>query len=311
MIGAKPYASPCISGNQQSKFDGDPLSDPTPYHHIVGALQYCTLKRPDIAFTVNQLCQFLHAPTTTRMTAAKRVLRYLKGTLDHGFYYTNGSLQLNAFCDADWAGAPDDRDRRSTTGIGVFLGHCLISWIAKKQAVVSRSSTEAEYRSMAIATADLYWLRMLFHDLCIPLTSTPVLWCDNIGALALASDPVFHARTKHIEIDYHFIWEKIINKDVHAKYISTAGQVVDIFTKGLTSARFLLLPNKLMVLSPSMCLKGAVNQDMAIVTPAKENVGTTSFLGNRKDHSSSQKLKSHTHRKQQVCFYSKDLINFV
>ena len=120
----------------------------------------------------------------------------------------------------------------------MFLGPCLISWTAKKQAVVSRSSTIAEYRSMAIATADLYWLRMLFHDLRISLTSTSVLWCDNIGALAFASNPVFHIRTKHIEIDYHFIREKILNKDIHAKYISTVDQVVDIFTKGLTSARF-------------------------------------------------------------------------
>jgi hypothetical protein len=119
-------------------------------------------------------------------------------------------LQLNAFCDADWAGAPDDH--RSTTRISVFLGPCLISRIAKKQAVVSHSSIEAEYRSMAIATADLYSLRMLFHDLRISFTSTPILWYDNIGALALTSNPVFHARTKYIEIDYHFIQEKILNK---------------------------------------------------------------------------------------------------
>jgi hypothetical protein len=156
MIGAKPYASPCISGCQLSKFDGDPLPNPTPYRHIVGALQYCTLTRPDIAFLVNQFCQFLHAPTTTRMIAAKRVLRYLKGTLDHGLYYTKGSLQLNAFCDVDWVGALDDCCY--TTRIGVFLGPCLISWTTKKQAVVSCLSTEAEYHSMAIATMDLYWL---------------------------------------------------------------------------------------------------------------------------------------------------------
>jgi hypothetical protein len=152
MIGAKPYASPCISGSQLSKFDGDPLSNPTPYCHIVGALQYCTLTRPAIAFTVNQLCQFLHVPTTTHMTAAKQVLCYLKGTLDHSLYYTKGSLQLNAFCDADWANALDDR--RSTIGVGVFLGPCLISWTAKKYAVVSHSSTEAKYRSMAITIAN-------------------------------------------------------------------------------------------------------------------------------------------------------------
>jgi hypothetical protein len=109
---------------------------------------------------------------------------------------------------------------------------------------------------------------MLFHDLRISLTSTPILWCDNIGALALASNLVFHARTKHIEIDYHFIREKILNKDIQAKYISTANQVADIFTKGLTSARSLLRHDKLMVRSPPMCLKGAVNQESL----AKKNV---------------------------------------
>jgi hypothetical protein len=154
MIGAN--ASPCILGGQLSKFDGDPLPDPTPYRHIVNALQYCTLTRPDIAFLVNQFCQFLHAPTTTHMTIAKRVLQNLKGTLDHGLYYTKGSLYLNAFYDANWVRTLDDRC--STTGIGVFLGPCLVSWIAKKQVVVSCSSTEAEYHSMAIATTDLYWL---------------------------------------------------------------------------------------------------------------------------------------------------------
>jgi hypothetical protein len=109
MVGAKPYNSPCISGSKLSKFDGDPLPDPSLYRHLVGALQYCTLTRPDIAFSVNQLCQFLHAPTTQHFTAAKRVLRYLKSTITHGLHYTKGSLQLNVFCDSDWAGSPDDR----------------------------------------------------------------------------------------------------------------------------------------------------------------------------------------------------------
>jgi hypothetical protein len=98
----------------------------------------------------------------------------LKHTPDHGLLYTKGQLHLQAFCDSDWAGCPDDR--RSTSGYGIFLGNCLVSWSAKKQAVVSRSSTEAEYCSMALTTVELFWLRMLFQELRISLAVAPVLW---------------------------------------------------------------------------------------------------------------------------------------
>ena len=103
----------------------------------------------------------------------------------------------------------------------------------------SRSSTEAEYRSMSISTAELFWLRMLFKELAIPLSLAPVLWCDNVSTLALASNPIYHARTKHIEVDYHFIRKKVLNGDILIKFISTLDQVADIFTKGLYSSIFL------------------------------------------------------------------------
>lgn len=114
---------------------------------------------------------------------------------------------------------------------------------------------------MAIATTELYWIRMLLKDLAVPLLSTPTLWCDNMGAMALASNPVCHARTKHIELDYHFIREKVLNKDISIQFISTHDQPADIFTKGLTSARFLLLRSKLMIFPPPIRLRGDVNQD--------------------------------------------------
>jgi hypothetical protein len=214
MLGSKATRSPCSSSSKLSKFDGEPLVDPFEYRSVVGALQYCTFTRPDLSFAVNQLCQHLQSPTSTHWTTAKRVLRYLKNTADHGLLYTKGSLHLQAFCDSDWVGSPDDR--RSTSGFEVFLGNCLISWSAKKQPMVSRSSTEAKYRSMAITTAELFWIRMLF-----PLSFSLVLWCDNVNALALASNPIFHARTKHIEVDYHFIREKVVNGDILVKFIST------------------------------------------------------------------------------------------
>jgi histone deacetylase 1/2 len=131
--------------------------DSTKYRSMVGALQYLTLTRPDICYAVNKVCQYLHAPTTVHWTAAKRILRYVKSTITVGLTFTrSSSTQVSAFSDADWAGCVDDR--RSTGGFVVFFGPNLISWSAKKQATVSRSSTEAEYKSLADATAEVIWV---------------------------------------------------------------------------------------------------------------------------------------------------------
>jgi hypothetical protein len=136
---------------------------------MVGALQYLTLTRPDIAYAVNKICQYLHAPTTIHWTAAKRVLRYVKHTFDVGLTFMRSrSTLVSAFSDADWAGCADDR--RSTGGFAVFFGPNLISWSAKKQATVSRSSTEAEYKSVANATAKVIWLQSLLAELGVRLT---------------------------------------------------------------------------------------------------------------------------------------------
>jgi hypothetical protein len=196
----------------------------------------------------------MHALSSTHWIATKRVLIYLNGAKDHGFHYTKSNLQLNAFCDSNWVGCPDDH--RSTFDFAIFLRDCLIAWIAKKQIVVSRSSTEAEYRSLSLTTAELFWLRMLFKELRVFLSAPPVLWCDNISALALASNLVFHARTKHIEVGYHFVHEKVLNRDILIKFISTYDQVADIFTKCLSSSRFMFLKNKLMVVPPHHLVGG-------------------------------------------------------
>jgi hypothetical protein len=145
---------------------------------------------------------------------------------------------------------------RSTSGFGVFFGSCLISWCAKKQLVVSCSSTEAEYRVLAMLTAELHWLRILFKDLYVPLPTVPTIWCDNLGAIALAFNPVYHARTKHIEVDYHFIREKVLNKYISVNYTPTHDQIANFFTKGLTSPCFLFLSDKLMVFDSPISLRG-------------------------------------------------------
>ena len=137
-------------------------------------------------------------------------------------------------------------DRRSLTGMVLFFGNSPISWSTKKQGTVSRSSTEAEYCALASTTAELYWIRMLLRDFGLFLPHPPLLWCDNVSALAIATNPVFHACTKHIEVDYRFVREKVLRRDVMLKFISTHDQLADLFTKSLPSPRFNWFTSKLM-----------------------------------------------------------------
>jgi hypothetical protein len=187
MVDAKPCDTPCLPYHRLLKEDGAPYPNPTVYRSIVGALQYLTFTRPDIAFSVHQVCQFMQNPMVSHFTAVKRILRYLKGTLHVGISYTKGDLQLKAFSDADWAGDPNDR--RSTTGLVIFLGDNPISWSSKKQQTVSRSSTEAEYRALSFTTAEVDWLKQLLAFLHVSLPHIPVLFCDNLSAIALSFNP--------------------------------------------------------------------------------------------------------------------------
>uniref|UniRef100_A0A2N9J9G3 Uncharacterized protein n=1 Tax=Fagus sylvatica TaxID=28930 RepID=A0A2N9J9G3_FAGSY len=254
MTECKTASTPIATTSSLSTTTTDLLSDPTPYRSLVGALQYATFTRPDIAFAVNRVCQFMHQPSTIHFAAAKRILRFLKDTLDKGILFQPGPLALTAFTDADWAG--DTSDRRSTSGVVVFLGNNPITWLSKKQHTVSRSSTEAEYRSLATGAAKLAWLRQVLYDLKLYLPSAPLIWCDNTSALALASNPVFHGRTKHIEVDYHFVRERVVRGDLSLQFISTHDQLADIFTKALPSTRLLLLCSKLLVCSTDHQFEG-------------------------------------------------------
>ncbi|KAM1792474.1 hypothetical protein ACFX12_036326 [Malus domestica] len=235
MADAKPLSTPALPGRKLSLYEGEPLADGTTFRSIVGALQYLLFTRPDIAFAVNQVCQYMHLPTTTHWVAVKRILRYLKATHDRGLVYKPSFLSLTAFADADYAGDPDDR--RSTGGHCIFLGDNLVSWSSKKQRGVSRSSTEAEYRQMAYTAATLSWFRHIFCDLRLPLTP-PKLWCDNISALAVASNPVYQARMRHVEVDYHYVREKVTRNELVVGYVSSTDQLADLLTKGLSTARF-------------------------------------------------------------------------
>ena len=180
-----------------------------------------------------------------------RVLRYLAGTPDVALHFKPSSrFDLQAYSDADWAGNPDDR--KSTSGYCVFLAGNLISWSSKKQHVVARSSTESEYRSLALATAEIIWIQSLLQELGVRLAGCPVLWCDNIGARSLASNPVYHARTKHIELDIHFVRDRVLSQQLDIRYVDSAYQIADLFTKPLPIHSFASFIPKLSLCSSSI-----------------------------------------------------------
>lgn len=170
LVDCKPCSSPSVVKPVSMPSSFAHFAYPALFRRIVGALQYLTITRPDLAFAVNQACQHMHSPTVGDFASVKRLLRYLKGTIDHGLVFQPSSFILQAFSDSDWAG--DCHDRKSSSGFCVFLGDNLISWSAKKQSTVSRSSTEAEYRSLAQTAAELSWLTMLLHDLYISICSS-------------------------------------------------------------------------------------------------------------------------------------------
>ncbi|XP_068309650.1 uncharacterized mitochondrial protein AtMg00810-like [Pyrus communis] len=205
---AKPISTPVSSGQKLSAYVGDPCDDHTLYHSVVGALQYLTITRPDLSYVANQVCQFMHSPKNMHWMAIKRIFRYLKSTYDHGLLYKPRIVRLTAFSNADYAGNPDIR--HSTGGFCFYLGSNLISWSSKKQKTVSRSSAQAKYRQLAYTAAKLSWLRSLYRDLHMHLVQLTI-WCDNISSIALASNPVFHSRTKHLEVDYHYFREKVVH----------------------------------------------------------------------------------------------------
>jgi histone deacetylase 1/2 len=238
MKNCRPISTPMCTLEKLSIESGEKLGpeDSSKYRSMVGALQYLTLTRPDLSFAVNKVCQFLHAPSTVHWSAVKRILRYVRGTCGTGIKIRKSkSMMVSAFSDADWAGCVDDR--RSTGGFAVFLGSNLISWCARKQATVSRSSTEAEYKALANATAEMMWVQKLLQELKVPHPPAARLWCDNLGATYLTANPIFHARTKHIEIDFHFVRERVAQKLLDVRFINTGDQLADGFTKPMSTAK--------------------------------------------------------------------------
>ncbi|GJW12033.1 ribonuclease H-like domain-containing protein [Tanacetum coccineum] len=202
MVNCNPSRTP-IDTESKLGSDGDMVSGPTLYQSLAGSLQYLTFTRPDISYAVQQL-------------------------------FSSSTTDLVAYSDADWAGCP--ATRRSTSGYCVFLGNNLLSWSSKRQSTLSRSSEEAEYRGVANVVAETCWLPNLLRELHTPLSSATLVYCDNVSAVYLSCNPVQHQRTKHIEIDIHFVRDLVAAGQVRVLHVPSRYQYANIFTKGLPSA---------------------------------------------------------------------------
>lgn len=238
----------------QDKF----FSEPSYFRSLASKLQYLTLTRPDLQFSVNYICQKIHQPSMSDFQLLKRILRYLKGTLDYGVNI-NAETHSTLVCysDSDWTSCKDTR--RSTGGFCTFLGSNIISWSAKRHETVSKSSTEAEYRTMSSAASEVAWLQNLLQIMGLEQKITPLLLCDNLSAVCLSANPMFHKRTKHFEVDYHYVRERVAMKKLEVRHIPASLQIADVFTESLGHEPFFKLCSKLGVsLPPPLSLRGVM-----------------------------------------------------
>jgi hypothetical protein len=259
----KGVTTPMLPIEKMLLWDGTPLSfaDATNYRSVVGALQYLSFTWSDISFSVNRLCQFLSAPTTSHWVAVKCILRYLRATSTFGIHITkSGSSLLSAFSNVGWAGNPDDHC--STGGYTIFLGNNLISWSSRKHHIVSRSSTKAEYKEVANATAELIWIQVLLRELGIHQSRPPNLWCDNVGAMYLMANPIFHWCMKYVEVDYHFVCERVASQQLDVRPISSKDQVTDIMTKSLAGTAFNIICANLDLIAYRLDWGGVKNRNL-------------------------------------------------
>lgn len=239
LMNVNPVLTPADMSVKLKKNDG--ISNPVDlktYQSMVGSLIYAAMAtRPDIAQAVAVVSKFCSNPSEAHLTAVKRIFRYLKGTANLGLKYCySDDHDLIGYSDADWGGDLDDR--HSTTGNIFLLSGGAISWLSKKQCVVSLSSTEAEYIALSTATQELVYLRRLLSDLGVQHDKPTVLMEDNQGTIALAQNPVFHARTKHIDIRHHYVREAIQKNVISLQYCHTKNMIADVLTKAVVKTQF-------------------------------------------------------------------------
>ncbi|KAJ0746343.1 putative RNA-directed DNA polymerase [Helianthus annuus] len=246
-LGCKPVGTPIkLSHVVTNKIENDKvvLENITGFQKLVGKLIYLSLTRPDISYAVQFLSQYMHSPCQSHLDIALRLLRYLKQSPGMGIVFRKtGNFDIKAYVDSDWAKCL--LTRKSVTGFGIFLGNTLVSWKSKKQGFVSRSTAEAEYRAMCSATCEVMWIKNVLSELQISCSLPVALFCDSKSAISISQNPIFHERTKHFELDLHFLREKIASGIIDPHKIASEEQIADIFTKGLSVVQHEVLCEKL------------------------------------------------------------------
>ncbi|KAL2246506.1 UNVERIFIED_CONTAM: Retrovirus-related Pol polyprotein from transposon RE2 [Sesamum indicum] len=256
---AKSVSTPLPPGLKLNSEVGSPLPTSDSYRRLIGRLLYLSFTRPNISYPMQKLSQYLNAPCEAHWKAVFHVVKYLKGCPSLGLFLpAANSLDLQAYCDADWASCPDSR--HSLTGFCIFLRRALVSWKTKKQSTISRSSAKAEYRSLAATVCELRWLSFLLVDFGVSVNLPILLFCDNRAAIHILTNPVFHERTKHIEIDCHAVRDAYKDGFISPVLVRSFTQVVDIFTKALSVKLFqsFIFKLSLVCFAPSPTCRGAV-----------------------------------------------------
>ena len=249
MENCKPTATPMNQKDKFSKEDGTARVNEEKYRSLIGCLLYLTATRPDIFYATNLLSRFMHCPSELHMRAAKRILRYIKGTCSFGVKFMQcKTLKLHGFSDSDWGGFIDDM--KSTSGFCFNLGSAIFSWSSKKQSIVAQSTAEAEFIAATAAVNQALWLQKLLRDLHMEEEEATEISVDNQAAIAISNNPVFHGKTKHFNIKLYFIREVQKNGDVKLLYCRTEDQMADLFTKALPANRFEFLTRLIGVCSP-------------------------------------------------------------
>lgn len=236
--------TPLATGAKLTKEGEGRIIKPTLYKSLVGSLRYLTITRPDIVYGVGLVSRYMETPRESHWRAAKRILRYIKGTMEFGLFYPYGDeANLVGYSDSDWGGDLDER--KSTTGYVFFLGSTAFTWNSKKQGVVALSTCEAEYVAVSSTVCEAIWLRNLLKELNHPQEKSTAIFVDNMSAIKLSKNPVQHGRSKHIDTRFHFLRDHVKQKTIELKYCNTLEQVADIFTKSLPTATFRKLRDKL------------------------------------------------------------------
>ena len=232
MNNCKPVSTPIECGVKLSKIGEGQVIDATLFKSMVGSLRYLTCTRPDILYSVGLVSRYMEEPKKSHLQAARRIFRYIQGTISHGLFYSSSqNSHLVGYSDSDWGGDLDDR--KSTTGFVFFMGNTAFTWFSKKQPIVTLSTCETEYVAASSCVCHAIWLKELLKEIHLHHDEVIKICVDNKSAIALAKNPVHHERSKHIDTRFHFIRDHVKKKEIELTYVKLNDQIADIFTKPL------------------------------------------------------------------------------